>query len=165
MRVGDILTVRIVEEHSGSKSAGTSVNRDSTINHQVSGNTLGLPGVRLNSLLTQQLGVNATASNEFEGSGSTNRSDTLTGTISTMVTEVLPSGDLRIKGHREVTINNETQLMTLRGVVRRVDVDTRNMVLSTAIAEAQIEYSGLGVMSDVQRPGWLVRILDWVYPF
>ena len=97
--------------------------------------------------------------------GATSRADTLTGTISTVVTEVLPNGDLRIEGKREVTVNSETQLMSISGIVRRVDVDTKNTVLSSAIADAKIEYSGLGVVDDVQRPGWLVRVLDWVYPF
>jgi flagellar L-ring protein precursor FlgH len=82
-----------------------------------------------------------------------------------MVTEVLRNGDLRVEGRREVVVNSEKQVMTLTGVVRRVDVDTRNTVLSTVIADAKIEYAGLGVVDDVQRPGWLVRILDWINPF
>jgi flagellar L-ring protein precursor FlgH len=55
--------------------------------------------------------------------------------------------------------------MTIGGIVRRVDVDTKNTVLSSAIADAKIVYSGLGVLDDVQRPGWLVRVLDWITPF
>ena len=111
------------------------------------------------------VGVDASAKSKFGGKGATSRADTLTGTISTIVTEVLPNGDLRIEGKREVTVNSETQLMSISGIVRRVDVDTKNTVLSSAIADAKIEYSGLGVVDDVQRPGWLVRVLDWVYPF
>ena len=95
----------------------------------------------------------------------TSREGTLTGTISVIVTEVLPNGDLRIEGRREVTVNSEKQLMTIGGIVRRVDVDTKNTVLSSAIADAKIEYAGLGVLDDVQRAGWFVRILDWIYPF
>jgi flagellar L-ring protein precursor FlgH len=110
-------------------------------------------------------GIDASAKNKFGGKGATSREDTLTGTISAIVTEVLPNGDLRMEGKREVTVNSETQLMTISGIVRRVDVDTKNTVLSSAIADAKIEYSGLGVVDDVQRPGWLVRILDWIYPF
>ncbi|MCS6896884.1 MAG: flagellar basal body L-ring protein FlgH, partial [Nitrospira sp.] len=105
------------------------------------------------------------ANSKFGGKGATSRAGTLTGTISAIVTEVLPNGDLRIEGRREVTVNNEKQLMTISGVVRRVDVDTKNTVLSSAIADAKIEYSGLGVLDDVQHPGWFVRILDWIYPF
>ncbi|MEW6246970.1 MAG: flagellar basal body L-ring protein FlgH [Nitrospirota bacterium] len=168
MRVGDILTVKIVEKHSGSKTADTKAERESTIENGLSGTGigyLGIPGFRLGAEAKRGLGVDAGAKNKFGGKGATSRADTLTGTISAMVTEVLPNGDLRIEGSREVTVNSEKQVMKIAGVVRRVDVDTKNTVLSTAIADARIEYSGLGVVDDVQRPGWLVRILDWIYPF
>lgn len=161
MRVGDILTVQIVETNSGSKSADTSAGRESTIDNSITGAF----GLDPTGVLLKKLAVDASAQNEFEGSGETTREDSLTGTISAMVTEVLPNGDLRIKGRREVTVNNEKQVMTLTGVVRRLDVDTRNTVLSTAIADARIEYYGMGVVTDVQHPGWVVRILNWVNPF
>ena len=168
MRVGDILTVKIVENHKGSKSADTTAERESTIDHSMGGTGrgyLGIPGVSLSAGGRQGLGIEASAKNKFGGKGATSRADTLTGTLSAMVMEVLPNGDLRIEGHREVTVNSERQRMVLSGHVRRVDVDTKNTVLSSAIANAKIEYSGLGVVDDVQRPGWFTRILDWIYPF
>ncbi|MEO5864928.1 MAG: flagellar basal body L-ring protein FlgH [Nitrospiraceae bacterium] len=168
MRIGDILTVKIVEKHKGSKSADTKAERESTISNSISGSGvgyIGIPGIRLGGETMRGLGIDASAKNKFGGKGATSREDTLTGTISAIVTEVLPNGDLRMEGKREVTVNSETQLMTISGIVRRVDVDTKNTVLSSAIADAKIEYSGLGVVDDVQRPGWLVRILDWIYPF
>jgi flagellar L-ring protein precursor FlgH len=168
MRVGDIITILIAEKHKGSKSADTSAEKDSTISNSLQGGALGylgIPGVRLGAEATRGLGIDASAKNKFGGKGATNREDTLTGTISAIVTEVLPNGDLRVEGRREVTVNSERQIMTIGGIVRRVDVNTKNTVQSTAIADAKIEYSGLGVVDDVQRPGWFVRILDWIYPF
>lgn len=168
MRVGDILTVKIVENHKGSKSADTSAERESTLNNSLAGSGigyLGLPGIRLGEEARRGLGIDATANSKFGGKGATSRADSLTGTISVIVTEVLPNGDLRIEGRRAVTVNSEKQMMLIAGLVRRVDVDTKNTVLSSAIADAKIEYSGLGVVDDVQRPGWLVRVLDWIYPF
>jgi len=168
MRVGDILTIKIVENHKGSKSADTSAERDSTIQNSLAGTAvgyIGIPGIRLGGEARRGLGIDASASNKFGGKGATNREGTLTGTISVIVTEVLPNGDLRVEGRREVTVNSEKQMMTIAGLVRRVDVDTKNTVLSSAIADAKIVYSGLGVLDDVQRPGWLVRVLDWVSPW
>lgn len=168
MRVGDILTVKIVENHKGSKSADTSAERDSTVHNSLAGSAIGyigIPGIRLGGEARRGLGIDGSASSKFGGKGATNREGTLTGTISCVVTEVLPNGDLRIEGRREVTVNSEKQLMTIAGIVRRVDVNTKNTVFSSAIADAKIEYSGLGVLGDVQRPGWLVRVLDWVSPF
>ena len=166
MRIGDILTIKIVEQHKGSKTADTQAERESTIANKLSGTgSIGIPGIRLGAQAQSGLSVDATTKNKFGGKGATSREDTLTGTLSAMVTQVLPNGDLRIEGHREVTVNSEKQMMSLSGVVRRVDVDTKNTVLSSAIADAKIEYAGLGVVDDVQRPGWLVRILDWISPF
>ena len=168
MRVGDVLTVRIDEHHKGSKSADTAAQRESTIQNSLVGSGmgyLGLPGIRVSDETRRGFGIDGSANSKFNGKGATSRAGNLTGTISVIVTEVLSNGDLRIEGRREVTVNSEKQLMTIAGVVRRVDVDTKNMVLSSAIADARIEYAGLGVLNDVQRPGWLVRILDWIYPF
>ena len=148
MRVGDILTIKIVENHKGSKSADTSAERDSTIQNSLAGTAIGyigIPGIRLGGEARRGLGIDASASNKFGGKGATNREGTLTGTISVIVTEVLPNGDLRVEGRREVTVNSEKQMMTIAGLVRRVDVDTKNTVLSSAIADAKIVYSGLGV--------------------
>ena len=168
MRIGDILTVKISENHKGSKSADTAAQRESTIKNSLVGSAMGyigIPGIRFSDETRRGMGIDASANNKFGGKGATNREGTLTGTISAIVTEVLPNGDLRIEGRREVTVNSEKQLMTIGGIVRRVDVDTKNTVASSAIADAKIEYSGLGVLDDVQRPGWFIRILDWVYPF
>ena len=165
MRVGDLLTVVISEKHQGSKSADTSAERESTVNNSLSGDTIGIPKLRLGAAVANGFSVNASAQSKFGGKGSTSRADTLTGTMTVMVTEVMPTGDLRVEGSREVTVNSEKQTMTLTGLVRRVDVNTKNQVASSAIADARIEYTGLGVVNDVQRPGWFVRILDWVYPF
>jgi len=162
-RVGDIVVVQIVEQHSGSKKANTTVDREANLNAGVSGGLFGIN--TLAEKFAQYFNVDAQTSNDFEGDGSTSREDTLTGTIAAQVVEVFPNGDLRIQGKREVTVNSETQTMTIRGIVRRIDLDTTNTVLSTAVADADISYTGLGVVDDVQRPGWATRIFNWLTPF
>jgi flagellar L-ring protein precursor FlgH len=167
-QLGDIVIVKIVEQHSGSKSANTTADRESSYEASLLGSVFGLSNfgtIFPDELSGDGVGVQASTENEFEGSGSTSRQDTLTGTIGARVIEVMPNGDLRIKGKREVTVNSEKQTMTLAGIVRRIDLDTTNTVLSTAIAQAEIEYTGLGVVDEVQRPGWLVRIMNWISPF
>src|SRR5690348_4126629 len=91
MRVGDIITIKIQEQQAGSKSADTSAQRESTLTNSINGGatgTIGIPGVRLGAGLQRSLGVDASAQNKFTGKGATNRADTLTGTLSAMVTEV-----------------------------------------------------------------------------
>jgi flagellar L-ring protein precursor FlgH len=164
-QLGDIVIVKIVEQHSGSKSANTTADRESSYEGSLMGSVFGLTDFFPTDLSGNGVSVEGSTQNEFEGSGSTSRQDTLTGTIGARVIEVMPNGDLRIKGKREVTVNSEKQTMTLAGIVRRIDLDTTNTVLSTAIAQAEIEYTGLGVVDEVQRPGWLVRIMNWISPF
>jgi flagellar L-ring protein precursor FlgH len=70
-----------------------------------------------------------------------------------------------IQGNREVRVNNENQIITLTGMVRPRDISSENIILSTYIADAQISYSGSGVVNDRQKPGWLARLLDVIWPF
>lgn len=162
-RIGDIVVVQIVEQHRGSKKANTKADRDASLSAGASGGLFGLNN--LTQQFAEYFNIDAGTSHEFEGDGSTSREDTLTGTIAANVIEVFPNGDLRIQGKREVTVNSEKQTMTIKGIVRRIDLDTQNMVLSSKVADAEISYTGLGVVDDVQRPGWATRIFDWITPF
>jgi flagellar L-ring protein precursor FlgH len=85
--------------------------------------------------------------------------------ITAQVIQVLPNGYLVIQGSRQVRVNNEDQMINVQGIIRTEDINANNIILSTYIAEARIELTGQGVVSDKQRPGWLARILDWVWPF
>ena len=162
-RIGDIVVVQIVEQHKGSKKANTKADREASVSAGVGGGLFGLSS--LTQKFAQYFNVDGSTSNTFEGDGSTSREDTLTGTIAAKVVEVLPNGDLRIQGKRDVTVNSEKQTMTIKGIVRRIDLDTQNTVLSSSVADAQIAYTGLGVVDDVQRPGWATRIFNWITPF
>jgi len=162
-RVGDIVVIKIEEQHRGSKKANTTADREANLSAGVSGGLFGINTWA--DKFAQYFNVDAQTSNDFEGEGSTSREDSLTGTIAARVVEVFPNGDLRIKGKRQVKVNSETQTMTIAGIVRRIDLDTQNMVVSSAVADANITYTGLGVVDDVQTPGWATRIFNWLTPF
>lgn len=159
-KVGDVVTVKIVENAEALKSASTKTSRDSSLSASVT-SFFGAP-LSVGGFKPEAAG---SLKNEFEGSGTTQRKDTLVATLTAKVVEVLPHGLLRIEGYREVLINNERQYIILRGVVRPEDISSDNTVLSSAIADAQIAYAGQGVVSDKQKPGWVGRILDHVWPF
>ena len=109
--------------------------------------------------------IAGTTNNTFQGSGATARKGELAASITARVTEVLPNGNLKILGKREIRVNNETQYLALTGIVRPRDISSENVVLSTYISDAKIVYTGTGVVNDPQSPGWLVRVLDTVWPF
>lgn len=166
-RVGDIVTISVVETSSASNGADTSTSRSSSLSMQLS-NLLGLENdtkFPSGSGFDPFGSITGSTSNSFSGNGTTNRSGNLAATITARVTQVLPNGNLKIVGKREITINDEKQLIALTGIIRPRDISMDNIILSTYIADARIAYTGTGIVSDKQNAGWFVRVLDTVWPF
>lgn len=157
--IGDIITVQIVESATGTKSAQTKSGRSSSLD-ATTGSIFGIP-----TNVTDRFHAGASFSGSFDGSGSTTRSGTLTATLTAVVTKVLPNGNLWIEGQRQVNINSEKEKITLSGVIRPEDIGPDNTVLSTQVADAKIHYTGLGVINDNQRPGVVMRLVSWLWPF
>ena len=163
---GDTLTVVITETASASKEATTGTSRKTEL-------AAGIPN--LLGLETKMTGISkwmdldkllsADTSSKFDGSGSTTRKEKLNATITAQVVDVLANGNLLIEGRRNVMVNNEDQIIVLEGIVRPKDISADNIVSSAQIADARITYSGKGIISDRQRPGWLMNIVDKVWPF
>lgn len=170
-RIGDILTVNIVESAQASNRADTQTERQSDLTGKID-NFFNLEKWYPSNYSPSNFpyinpftGVKAEMDNTFEGSGATRRSGNIMATITVRVVEVVPNGNLRIAGSREMTINNERQFITLTGLVRPEDISWNNTVLSTYVSDARIAYNGAGIVSDRQRPGWAMRIFDVIWPF
>ncbi len=166
---GDVITILIEENLRGTKNASTSTSKKSDMNLGLTG-ILGLefneamqPNYKGTVDATKAIG--GASSDSFNGSGKTSRDASLRGTVSARVLQVLPDGNLFVEGTRELKINNETQFLILSGVVRPKDVTPDNTISSTKLADARIEYTGAGTLSEKQSPGWLGRILGTVAPF
>lgn len=163
-RVGDILMINIVETATGTNSATTDTNRDSTSEYGVDvffGKTA-LP------IIPGQVGGPILATNtkkEFSADGQTTRKNNISATVAARVLRVLPDGLMQLEGVRETRVNNETQYLVVTGLARARDVAPDNSIMSTQLADAQISYYGQGVISDKQKPGWFTRFLDNVWPF
>jgi flagellar L-ring protein precursor FlgH len=99
------------------------------------------------------------------GKGSIDRSDKTTGQLTARVVKVFDNGNLMIEGRRAVIVNNETQILALSGVIRPQDVTSTNTVLSSQIADAEIQMTGRGLLAEAQNPGLFYRILDWLKLF
>jgi flagellar L-ring protein precursor FlgH len=164
--VGDIITVRIVESASAKNKADTNTERKSAMSAGID-NFFNLeskfPSTREG--FNPFARVEADFKNKFDGAGETTRSGDLTATISARVVGLTASGNLVIAGSRGITINNEEQMLNLSGIVRPKDVSAENQVLSSYISDAKIVYTGVGVLNDRQKPGWLTRAFDQVWPF
>jgi flagellar L-ring protein precursor FlgH len=168
-RLNDLVTINVVENITGSGTADTSTSRKSTLDASVQ-SFFGVPtNLGLKNLFghgnTFSPEVQGSAQDDFTGSGATTRQGTLVGTITAKVVEVLPNDNLVLQASKEITINNEKQILVLRGIVRPDDILVDNTVLSSRVADAQVYFVGDGVIQDKQRQGWLVRVLDNVWPF
>lgn len=165
--VGDIVTVIISESSSASKEASTSTDRTTNVSASIphffglenSSIFTGSNPVDLNNLIA------ADFTNGFDGIGSTTRKEVLTASLTTQVVGRYPNGQLKIRGGKEVMVNNEVQIIYLTGIIRPVDITAANTVSSTKILNARISYTGKGAISDKQKPGWGTRLIDNVWPF
>lgn len=165
-RKGDIVTIVISETASASKEAKTDTKRSTAINAGMP-NFLGLEtaGVLTNNLGDLSKLINANVDSKYGGSGSTSRQERLNATITAKVIEMLPNGNLMLEGRRNVKVNNEDQIIVIEGTVRPSDIGPDNVINSSYIADAKISYTGKGIISDRQSPGWLMNIIDKVWPF
>jgi flagellar L-ring protein precursor FlgH len=171
-RVGDIVLVKVVESAKSKSKADTTSEKDSS-------NTFGvaaafgrarvgvIPGS--NGLMSGGVGTSPMLSSStvssLSATGETKRENYVTATIGARVLQVLPGGVLQLQGAREVRVNDETQYMVVSGLVRAQDIASDNSVESTQLADSKVEYYGKGVLADKQRPGWLTRLLDNIWPF
>jgi flagellar L-ring protein precursor FlgH len=165
-RIGDILTVAIYERASAEKEAETETGRSSSTGLEIPkffGYAAALAAKNPN--LDPSGLVSAKTENSFEGSGSTSREERLSATLTTRVVGEDANGNLRIEGTKTVRVNNEDQIIRLSGMVRPADIAPNNIVDSQYILDARIEYTGDGVISEKQRPGWLARLIDVTWPF
>lgn len=165
-RIGDIVTIKIVETASATNQASTNTDRKNDMSIGLT-SFFGLENryTPTSSFFNPFSSLAGGYDSEFEGAGATKRSGALEAFITARIVQQLPNGNMVIEGNREVRVNNENQIITLTGMVRPRDISSDNIILSTYIADARISYSGSGIVNDRQKPGWLARILDVIWPF
>ena len=165
--IGDVVTIIISEKARASKSATTSTDRSSSM-------TAGIPhlfGLENSAWLANNPNIDiaslveANFANKFSGAGTTVRKEDLIASLTAQVIDIYPNGNLKIRGGKEVRVNNETQVIYMTGIIRPVDIMANNTVSSKHVLNAKISYTGKGAISDKQKPGWLMRTLDNIWPF
>jgi flagellar L-ring protein precursor FlgH len=156
-RVGDPLTIVLVEKTAASKSASS--NLDSGGGLSITPPTTGVLS------LFKQTDASASTTRNFKGTGTTDQSNTLSGEVSVTVAEVYPNGTMMVQGEKRVTLNRGDEFVQIKGTIRIADIDADNRVLSTRVADAQIAYTGRGDVARASRQGWLGRFFSVVSPF
>jgi flagellar L-ring protein precursor FlgH len=166
-KVGDIVKIRIVEDPEANLNANTSTGRTSGVNANLKFlgymQALGEKNSRLpaypDDLIASSLGMN------FDGSGTSDRDGHIKAYVPAIIVKKFSNGNMFVSGKREIRVNNETEYITIAGIIRGEDIDQYNEISSSYVANAQISYSGRGPIADKQKPGWLTRILSYAWPF
>jgi flagellar L-ring protein precursor FlgH len=147
-RVGDAVTVILQETTQASKRAGTSFDKKSNVGVS----PLGLLGKTFG-----KTGLDVSADRGFAGNSTSTQQNTLSGSLTVIVQEVLPNGLLRVAGEKGLTLNQGEEFLRLKGYLRAADIDADNQVSSLRVANARISYSAQGALADANAPGWLTR--------
>ena len=149
-RVGEPIVILVVESTRAQSTTGTEVSKNFDVN------------LYANSDSGRSYSGSAGVNRNQDGDGKTARSGIATSTVSATISEVLPSGLLKIKGEHKLVINDESQTILVSGVVRAQDISKENTVISHRIADANIEIIGDGTISDADKPGIIARLFGWL---
>jgi flagellar L-ring protein FlgH len=156
-RIGDVLTVMLVERTSASKSNSANTGRNGSV---------GLTPPTTGPLsLINPTDINMGGDQSFKGKGNAAQSNALSGEVSVTVAAVYPNGTMRVKGEKLITLNRGDERVQFSGLVRATDINADNRVLSTRVADAKIRYTGKGEIARASQQGWLQRFFSRISPF
>ena len=159
-RIGDIITITLNEKTQASKNANSAIGKNS--NTSIGLTSLFGGGLTTNNPLG---GGDLSLDAGYSGSRAT-KGNSLTGSITVTVADVLPNGIIAVRGEKWMTLNTGDELVRIAGLVRADDISTDNTVSSTRVADARITYSGTGSFADASQPGWFDRFfLSPLFPF
>ncbi len=156
--VGDTLTISINEKINASKTATSDANRKGDMAFTV-------PDIQIGSKSIKGGSLSAQSKSDFTGGGDSSANNVFTGAIAVTVTAVLPNGNLLVAGEKQIGINQGSEFIRLSGIVNPQHIGYGNVVLSTDVAEARLEYRGSGYIDEAQTMGWLARVFQSVMPF
>ena len=156
--VGDTITIQIVEKVSATQSSTSTVDKSGTLDASIKA----LPG--FNPAAFNRLAANASNSNTFAGKGTTQNSNDFSGTLTAVVTRVLPNGHLVVAAEKQIGVNANVDVLRFSGQIDPKMIAPGNIVQSPQIANVRIEQRGRGQQADAQGIGWLSRFFLNILP-
>jgi flagellar L-ring protein precursor FlgH len=155
-RVGDVVTIHLVESTAASKSSSTNTSKKTNIAIP-SPTIIGKP-VTINGNNIFETDVNSATT--FDGKGDSAQSNQLTGDITVVVVRRLQNGLLQVRGQKWIAINQGKEYVRIQGYIRPIDIQPDNSIESTKVANASISYGGKGPVSSASAPGLLARFFN-----
>jgi flagellar L-ring protein precursor FlgH len=160
-QVGDVITVLLNESSQASRTQNGSITRDSTNNMVPSGLSTWGAGVGgwMKGIKTDGGSVSS------KGTGAADQQATLTGSVAVSVVEVMPNGNLVLRGEKQLALTEGSEIIQVAGIIRPDDVAPNNTVQSRRLANAQIAYRGSGDLANATKAGWGTSTLLKIWPF
>ncbi|HEX8556303.1 MAG TPA: flagellar basal body L-ring protein FlgH, partial [Sphingomonas sp.] len=152
-RVGDPLTIVLVERTAASKTASSKLDSNGSL-------SITPPSTGPLSSVFKPTDIATGGNRGFTGQGSADQANSLSGEVSVTVAEVYANGTMLVQGQKRVTLNRGDEFVRIKGIVRMADIDVNNRVASTRVADAQISYTGKGDVARASRQGWLGRFFS-----
>lgn len=160
--VGDVITITLSESTVSKKTSNVNVKKDSSTDFNSGGTLLG----NVPTLKGMGFETNIAQNRKFGGNSGADQSNSLQGNITVTVAEIMPNGNLVVRGEKWMTLNSGDEFIRISGIVRPDDVAPDNTILSTRLANAKISYSGTGSLADSQNMGWLSKFFNSpIWPF
>jgi flagellar L-ring protein precursor FlgH len=158
--VGDIVVVILDEKIQADRTQTTDVKRDTT--NEVAAGILGKLPIIKNNVGGLDVDGSSISSN---GSGSAGQEATLQGQISVTVVQILPNGNLIVRGEKKLELSEGSEVIRVAGIVRTEDIAPNGTVFSRRLANAQISYIGSGELASANRVPWGASLLLQFWPF
>ena len=156
LEVNDIVRVKIVEIAQAQRSASTDVDKGSGLDF---GMGMGPGAAAAGEGVSLQLGLKS------KNEGRTARQDDVRFTVAATVKQKFANGNLFVEGHRVIFVNDEEIHYYISGVARPADINASNEIWSDRLADAQVELTGQGILTDAKEPGWITKFFKWINPF
>lgn len=152
--VGDTLTIAIAEKVTASQSSTSKADRTGSLSADITA----VPLIKPNSFANGRASAGASSSNVTEGKGANANTNEFSGTVTAVVTGVLPNGHLLISAEKQIGVNNNVDVLRFSGQVDPRAIQAGNTVASTAVANVRIEQRGRGAAAEgLHGIGWLSR--------
>jgi len=164
--VGDVLTVALSETTQASKANEGVINRQGSTTSTLPGIIAGPLSVigLTNSSIATATNTDGSVKQAYDGKGTATQSNSLSGTLTVMVTRVYENGNMWVEGQKMLSLNQGQEYIRVSGLVRPEDIKAGNLVDSGRIAQAQISYTGSGDLDDASKQNWYGKFFGWASP-
>ena len=160
-QVGDVITVLLNESSQASRTQNGSITRESKNDMVPKG--LSTWGAGVGGWMNGIKMDGSSMSNK--GTGAADQQATLTGSVAVSVVEVMPNGNLVLRGEKQLALTEGSEIIQVAGIIRPDDVAPNNTVQSRRLANAQIAYRGSGDLANATKAGWGTSTLLKIWPF